>query len=384
MQHPDEGTIQGWLEEQLPAGDAREVASHVHGCAECQAVAAEIRGLMARTSGIVAALDGESAVRPALAAVPAGAPGAPLAPGVPAAPAASTAPARRRPVALRRWVPALAAAVVVLVVMRQASSRDDMRRPADVAASAPAPVAAAPAGPTEIMAPTAPPADAPAAVSRTGGRAAVGGELTAQSASGRGATDLASRPEAPRPLRDDAAAERSGVVASAPVPRAEGLPTPMPAPAPAPAPPMVAAAAPTSSAAQAVAAPAPSAAPSPLPAPTARAASEFGAGRLAAKAQRSAETSGAEERATNVPLTGCYRVTSRYFSKMFLEPGGRALVVDADTTSGRWSPIGDSIAVRWRDSLAVFPAGVARAIGRYGVERGESRPLTVWRGCPGS
>ncbi|HEY0995933.1 MAG TPA: zf-HC2 domain-containing protein, partial [Gemmatimonadaceae bacterium] len=66
MRHPEEGVIQGWVEGQLPAAEAAEVASHVAGCAECQALAAEIRGLMARTAGIVAALDGEAGVRPAI------------------------------------------------------------------------------------------------------------------------------------------------------------------------------------------------------------------------------------------------------------------------------------------------------------------------------
>ncbi|MHB1265430.1 MAG: zf-HC2 domain-containing protein [Gemmatimonadaceae bacterium] len=335
MQHPDDGTIQGWLEGQLPAAEAREVASHVAACGECQGLAAEIRGLMARTSGIVAALDGEGAVQPAVAPVP----GA-------ASTAASSGRARRRPVVLRRWAPALAAAAVVLVVMRQASSRDDMERPAEVAArgAAPAPVAA------------------PA----------------------RGATDLASRRQAPSPLGDEAVRERPGFAASAPLPGGAGIPTPVPAPAP----PRVAATAPASPgarpAAAPVAAPEPAAAPAPAPAPivTPSAASRLRMGDAVAKAQRATAFARAEDSAMNLTLTGCYRVISRNFSRMILEAGSRALVVDADTTVGRWSPTGDSIAVRWHDSLAVFPAGVARTVGRYGVAGGESRPLTVWRGCP--
>ncbi|MHB1074190.1 MAG: hypothetical protein ACYC3Q_15495, partial [Gemmatimonadaceae bacterium] len=190
---------------------------------------------------------------------------------------------------------------VVLVVMRQASSRDDLERPAEVAAPAavPAPLRVAAAPPARVAAtapasPAAPPAAVPVA--------------------------------APEPAREPAR--------------------------------------------------------EPAPIVTPSAASRLRMGDAVAKAQRATAFARAEDSAMNVTLTGCYRVISQYFSKIVLEASGRALVVDADTTVGRWSPTGDSIAVRWHDSLAVFPAGVARTVGRYGVAGSESRPLTLWRGCP--
>lgn len=57
MQHPEEGTIHGWLDGALPADEAAAVEAHVAGCSECAARVAEARGLIAAASRIVGALD---------------------------------------------------------------------------------------------------------------------------------------------------------------------------------------------------------------------------------------------------------------------------------------------------------------------------------------
>jgi hypothetical protein len=57
MQHPDEGTIHTWLDGALPDEEARAIESHVASCASCAALVAEARGLSARASRILGALD---------------------------------------------------------------------------------------------------------------------------------------------------------------------------------------------------------------------------------------------------------------------------------------------------------------------------------------
>ena len=57
MLHLDEGTVHAWLDGELSPGDAESAARHVAACAECQALVAESRGLMAGASRIVSALD---------------------------------------------------------------------------------------------------------------------------------------------------------------------------------------------------------------------------------------------------------------------------------------------------------------------------------------
>jgi hypothetical protein len=57
MQHPDEGTIHTWLDGQLPEAEAAAVEVHVAECAECTALVAEARGLIAASSRIVSSLD---------------------------------------------------------------------------------------------------------------------------------------------------------------------------------------------------------------------------------------------------------------------------------------------------------------------------------------
>lgn len=57
MQHPDEGLIHTWLDGELSADEAAKLGDHVAGCAQCAAVVAEARGLIAASSRIVSSLD---------------------------------------------------------------------------------------------------------------------------------------------------------------------------------------------------------------------------------------------------------------------------------------------------------------------------------------
>src|SRR5215510_3650830 len=57
MQHLEEGTIHAWLDGALSSDDAAHVEAHVEHCAECAAMVADARGLIAGASRIVSALD---------------------------------------------------------------------------------------------------------------------------------------------------------------------------------------------------------------------------------------------------------------------------------------------------------------------------------------
>jgi hypothetical protein len=57
MQHPDEGLIHTWLDDELPDEQAASFEAHIADCAECSAKVAEARGLIAASSRIVTALD---------------------------------------------------------------------------------------------------------------------------------------------------------------------------------------------------------------------------------------------------------------------------------------------------------------------------------------
>ena len=57
MQHLDEGTIHAWLDGELPADEAEKIAAHANECAECGALVAEARGLIAASTRILTALD---------------------------------------------------------------------------------------------------------------------------------------------------------------------------------------------------------------------------------------------------------------------------------------------------------------------------------------
>ena len=57
MQHPDEGVIHTWLDGELPVEEAAALEAHIAECADCAALVAEARGLIAASSRIVSALD---------------------------------------------------------------------------------------------------------------------------------------------------------------------------------------------------------------------------------------------------------------------------------------------------------------------------------------
>ena len=57
MQHPDEGTIHGWLDGALTPEETSAIESHLATCAECGAAVAEARGLRAAATRILSALD---------------------------------------------------------------------------------------------------------------------------------------------------------------------------------------------------------------------------------------------------------------------------------------------------------------------------------------
>src|SRR5262245_5240978 len=137
MQHLDEGTIHAWLDGALSSDESARVEQHSRECAECAAMVADARGLIAGASRIVSALD----------VVPGGV--------IPKTKPPVPAPARSvwRVLHLTPFRAALAASLMVAVgslfVVRQSSvaSRDAKHElDAMPAASAPAP-APAPAPP---------------------------------------------------------------------------------------------------------------------------------------------------------------------------------------------------------------------------------------------
>jgi flagella basal body P-ring formation protein FlgA len=57
QEHLDEGTIHAWLDEALPPDESARVEAHVLACADCAALVAEARGLVAASSRILSSLD---------------------------------------------------------------------------------------------------------------------------------------------------------------------------------------------------------------------------------------------------------------------------------------------------------------------------------------
>src|SRR5262249_3633947 len=57
MQHIDEGTVHAWLDGALPAAEAAAVERHARDCAQCAALVADARGLIAGAARIISALD---------------------------------------------------------------------------------------------------------------------------------------------------------------------------------------------------------------------------------------------------------------------------------------------------------------------------------------
>ena len=86
--HLDEGTIHAWLDGALPPDESARVESHVEACADCAALVAEARGLIAASSRILASLD----------AVPAG-----VIPGTDAGTDQLAALRARRQASSRQW-----------------------------------------------------------------------------------------------------------------------------------------------------------------------------------------------------------------------------------------------------------------------------------------
>jgi Putative zinc-finger len=64
MQHLDEGMVHAWLDGALSADEAARVERHAAECADCAALVAEARGLVAGASRILSALDEATSVVP--------------------------------------------------------------------------------------------------------------------------------------------------------------------------------------------------------------------------------------------------------------------------------------------------------------------------------
>ncbi len=67
-QHPEEGTLHGYIDGDLSAADAAAVELHVGGCVRCAAALAEARGFVAAASHVITTLDAapSSAAKPAV------------------------------------------------------------------------------------------------------------------------------------------------------------------------------------------------------------------------------------------------------------------------------------------------------------------------------
>jgi hypothetical protein len=142
-EHLGEATAHAWLDGALPPAEAARAESHVAACADCAALVAEARGLIAGASRVLGALD----------AVPAG-----------VLPASTPAPASAVARAPRPWwtrVPARAAAAALLlaggsaVVLRTGGVPEVPREEAAAAApAAPSPALATDAAVEMAQAPT--------------------------------------------------------------------------------------------------------------------------------------------------------------------------------------------------------------------------------------
>jgi hypothetical protein len=232
IEHLDEGTAHAWLDDALPPLESARVEQHVATCAECAAVVAEARGLIAGASRIVSALDAVpgDVIPPRVASAQPAA----------AATAPSVTPIRRddrrdaRPRS-RRWMLRAAAAVVVMAggaaLLTSRSPERATMATADVAldsamVAAPASTAEAPALPPPVASEIAMPAVTPPTAlqrmatseRRAGSSAQTRADAGAGSAAGAVAgavTDFAT-PAAPTPL-----APPAPPVATAPAPPVE-------------------------------------------------------------------------------------------------------------------------------------------------------------------
>nr|MDQ6887847.1 zf-HC2 domain-containing protein [Gemmatimonadota bacterium] len=157
MQHPDEGTLHGWLDGALDAGEAARVEAHVASCAVCSSAVADARGFIAASSRILSALDD----------VPAGA--IPPARATVAAPSAAAASVRPLPRSLLARMPyaRAAAAVVFLAAGTFAITRlvgPEAERAGRLTTAIPVVISPAPPAAAVVSPAVAPPAAAPAAV----------------------------------------------------------------------------------------------------------------------------------------------------------------------------------------------------------------------------
>jgi hypothetical protein len=107
MEHLDEGTIHAWIDGGLGGAQSRDIEAHVAQCPTCSAAVAEARGLIAASSRILIALDDV--------------PGGVVPRRAPVAPLLATTTKRRR---IAAWVPALAAAALVVAVGLQVADRE--------------------------------------------------------------------------------------------------------------------------------------------------------------------------------------------------------------------------------------------------------------------
>jgi hypothetical protein len=125
MQHLEEGTIHAWLDGALSSEESAQVEQHARECAECAAMVADARGLIAGAARIVSALD--------------------IVPGGVIPKAATATPAARplwRKLHLSPFRAALAASLMIGVASLFAvrGSRDDVQL-MEMKAAAPAPAA---------------------------------------------------------------------------------------------------------------------------------------------------------------------------------------------------------------------------------------------------
>jgi anti-sigma factor RsiW len=147
--HPDEGTINAWLDRQLDDASSDALEAHLQGCDECAERVAEARGLIAGASRIIASLDDADAVSGGAVGARASGAGAVGA----AAPAAKSwgpavLPATRvGGLPTFRFTPARSAIAAVLVVAVATAILHEKQRPssklASVAAESASAVAAA-------------------------------------------------------------------------------------------------------------------------------------------------------------------------------------------------------------------------------------------------
>jgi len=240
MQHPDEGTIHAWLDEQLPRDEAAAVETHVAECRQCADAVAEARGLIAASSRILTALDGvPREVAPKAVAI-SHQPSAISATGAAVPPKHATMQAPRR--ARRRWfnTPSLAAAATIIVavgtlsVMRATKMDEASLAPQSTAQfeRAAGPSVDSQAAAADVAAPLPTVASAPSvanapAIANEVRSSEVAGErrALAEGAAGRAAGQPAARPATPaeEPPSLTGARSRVAFVDSAPVAMKESI-----------------------------------------------------------------------------------------------------------------------------------------------------------------